>query len=71
DPDLSEALLKIAEVPDSRQALLLLAEILRTPGLADRLSEVLKPTATTEPIGTPQLSATQSSGQPPPPLLQA
>src|SRR5215469_16267107 len=50
DPELSEALLKIAEVPDSRQALLLLAEILRTPGLAERLSEVLKPSATPESI---------------------
>jgi transcriptional regulator with XRE-family HTH domain len=43
DPELSEALLTIAEVPDSRQALLLLAEILRAPGLGDRLSEVLRP----------------------------
>jgi hypothetical protein len=49
----------------------LLAEILRTPGLADRLSEVLKPSTTTEAIATPQLSATQSSGQPPPSHLQA
>ena len=43
DPELSEALLTIAEVPDSRQALLLLSEILRAPGLAERLSEVLRP----------------------------
>jgi transcriptional regulator with XRE-family HTH domain len=43
DPELSEALLTVAEVPDSRQALLLLAEILRAPGLAERLSEVLRP----------------------------
>jgi hypothetical protein len=43
DPDLSDALLTIADVPDSRQALLLLAEILRAPGLAERLSEVLRP----------------------------
>jgi len=43
DPALSDALLTIAEVPDSRQALLLLAEILRAPGLAERLSEVLRP----------------------------
>jgi transcriptional regulator with XRE-family HTH domain len=70
DPELSEALLKIAEVPDSRQSLLLLAEILRTPGLAERLSEVLKPSATSEPVATPQISATQSSGQPPPTHLQ-
>ena len=43
DPDLSAALSPIAEVHDSRHALLLLAEILRTPGLADRLGEVLRP----------------------------
>jgi transcriptional regulator with XRE-family HTH domain len=43
DSELSSALLKIAEEPDSRAALLLLAEILRTPGLAERLSEVLRP----------------------------
>jgi transcriptional regulator with XRE-family HTH domain len=54
DPALSEALLTIAEVQDSRQALLLLAEILRTPGLGDRLGEVLRP---------PRV---QGSGHPPP-----
>jgi transcriptional regulator with XRE-family HTH domain len=43
DPELSEAILKIAEAPDSRQGLLLLAEILRAPGLAERLGEVLRP----------------------------
>ncbi len=45
DPALSKALLTIAEVEDSRHALLLLGEILRTPGLAERLSEVLQPGA--------------------------
>jgi hypothetical protein len=44
DPQLESALVAIAEVPDSRRALLLLGEILRTPGLAERLSEVLQPT---------------------------
>jgi transcriptional regulator with XRE-family HTH domain len=43
DRQLERALLSIAEVPDSRAALLLLGEILHTPGLADRLSEVLHP----------------------------
>ena len=42
DPELSEALLSIAEVNDSRRALLLLGEILRAPGLAERLGEVLR-----------------------------
>jgi transcriptional regulator with XRE-family HTH domain len=45
DPELEKALLAVAEVPDSRGALLLLAEILRTPGLAERLTEVLQPSA--------------------------
>src|SRR3984893_1472697 len=54
DTDLSGALLAIAEHPDSRQALLLLAEILRAPGLAERLGEVLRP------------NAHQGSGHPPP-----
>jgi transcriptional regulator with XRE-family HTH domain len=43
DPELQSALLAIAESPDSRRPLLLLAEILRNPGLAERLSEVLSP----------------------------
>ncbi len=60
DPALSEALLTIAEVDDSRHALLLLGEILRTPGLADRLGEVLRPEADAD------KSAKQGRGHPPP-----
>ena len=54
DPDLSQALLAIAEHADSRQALLLLVEILRAPGLAERLGEVL------------HSGKQQGSGHPPP-----
>jgi len=43
DAELRRSLLAVAEYEDSRRALLLLAEILRTPSLADRLSEVLRP----------------------------
>jgi transcriptional regulator with XRE-family HTH domain len=43
DPELSQALRAIAQDNDSRAALMLLGEILRTPGLAERLSEVLNP----------------------------
>ena len=43
DPELQRALVTIAESVDSRRPLLLLGEILRTPGLAERLSEVLRP----------------------------
>jgi transcriptional regulator with XRE-family HTH domain len=60
DPELSEALLTIAEVEDSRRALLLLGEILRTPGLADRLGEVLRPEAGADKGGR------QGRGHPPP-----
>jgi transcriptional regulator with XRE-family HTH domain len=59
DPELQGALLAIAEFEDSRQAILLLAEILRAPGLAERLSEVLRP-------GDPLRSGGQASGHPPP-----
>jgi transcriptional regulator with XRE-family HTH domain len=59
DPPLSEALLTIAEVEDSRQALLLLGEILRTPGLAARLSEVLQPNSSSS-------VEEHASGHPPP-----
>ncbi|MGB8325845.1 MAG: helix-turn-helix domain-containing protein [Candidatus Acidiferrum sp.] len=48
DAELGQALRTIAEVPDSRGALLLVGEILRTPGLAERLSEVLRPQLTVE-----------------------
>jgi transcriptional regulator with XRE-family HTH domain len=43
DSELQTALLTIAEVPESREALLLLGEILRTPGLQERLGEVMRP----------------------------
>src|SRR5712692_4201526 len=43
DPALQRALLVSAEHEESRRAILLLAEILRTPDLADRLGEVLRP----------------------------
>jgi transcriptional regulator with XRE-family HTH domain len=43
DEQLSAALLAIAGVADSRRALLLLSEILRAPGLMERLEPVLHP----------------------------
>lgn len=54
DPELANALCAVAQINDSRGAILLLGEILRTPGLAERLSEVLQPT----PL--------EGSGHPPP-----
>jgi len=63
DPELQRALLAIAEVEDSRRAVLLLAEILRTPGLADRLVEVLS-------SGPQRSGGPGASGLPPPAPLQ-
>jgi transcriptional regulator with XRE-family HTH domain len=45
DPAVSQALVHLARHPDSRQCLVLLDAILETPGLADRLFEVLTPAA--------------------------
>src|SRR5213594_2911490 len=63
DPELQRALLAIAEVQDSRKAVLLLAEILRSPGLAERLDEVLSP-------GEQTSGGQEGSGHPPPASLQ-
>src|SRR5579871_6668520 len=43
DLDVSQALLHLAKHPDSRRCLVLMDAILETPGLADRLFEVLSP----------------------------
>ena len=43
DPEVSEVLIKLARDKDTRRRLLLLGEILNTPGLADRLFEALRP----------------------------
>jgi transcriptional regulator with XRE-family HTH domain len=59
DPLLQRALLSIAEHEDSRQAILLLGEILRTPDLAERLGEVLRP-------GHQPNGGHRGSGLPPP-----
>ncbi len=45
DPELQQALLTLAKHENSRQALILLESILNTPGLSDRLQEVLQPAA--------------------------
>jgi transcriptional regulator with XRE-family HTH domain len=58
DRELRNALLEIAEYEDSRKAVLLLAEILRTPGLADRLGEVLRPEPQEASVHPPPTSST-------------
>jgi transcriptional regulator with XRE-family HTH domain len=42
DPEVSQALLTVARHEDSRKCVLLLEAILETPGLADRLFQVLR-----------------------------
>lgn len=59
DPSLQRALQVIAEHEDSRRAILLLAEILRTPDLAERLGEVLHP-------GNHHSTGQPGNGHPPP-----
>ena len=49
DPDLSRALLTVANHADSRRCLLLMEAVLKTPALVDRLFEVLKPADTAKP----------------------
>jgi transcriptional regulator with XRE-family HTH domain len=45
DPEVSQALLHVARHAESRKCLVLLDSILETPGLAERLFEVLHPVA--------------------------
>jgi transcriptional regulator with XRE-family HTH domain len=45
DPELKKALLALAKHPESRQCLLLMESLIETPGLVDRLVEVLRPAA--------------------------
>ncbi len=43
DPEVSQALLKLAQHDHTRKCLILMREILETPDLADRLLQVLRP----------------------------
>jgi hypothetical protein len=52
DPAISEALLALARHEDSRRCLILFREILETPGLAERLLEVLKPGTHDSPVSS-------------------
>jgi transcriptional regulator with XRE-family HTH domain len=45
DPELHHALLAVARHSDSRMCIVLLGTVLENPGLAERLIEVLKPSA--------------------------
>jgi transcriptional regulator with XRE-family HTH domain len=52
DPELCQALLTLAQNKDSRRCLLLLEAVLKTPSLADRLLEVLRPETAKSPSPT-------------------
>ena len=54
DPEVSEALLRVARHEDTRKCLILLGAVLEAPQLVERLSEVLKPNLAAEPRGKPQ-----------------
>lgn len=60
DPEICHALLELAKHEDSRRCLVLLAAILETPGLAERLLAVLKPDA----VAKDQPPTTNGSSQP-------
>jgi transcriptional regulator with XRE-family HTH domain len=62
DPELQRALLTLAKQDNSRQALILIESILNTPGLSDRLQEVLQSSISipsTKSSGSHQTSGTQ------------
>ena len=63
DPDLSQALLTVANHADSRRCLLLMEAVLKTPALVDRLFEVLKPAAAAKPT-PPRKKLAQSNARP-------
>ena len=60
-PEVSHALLTLARHHDSRKCLVLLRAILETPGLADRLLQVLRPTADGEPAALTPAKRRRSS----------
>lgn len=62
DAELRRTLLDVARHEDSRKVLLLLGEIVRTPGLADRLGEVLHPESAGNNGGNDQRQETSSVG---------
>ena len=67
DPELCQALLTLAQNKDSRRCLLLLEEVLKTPSLADRLLEVLRPEIVKAQSSTPaSLARPKSPAQPKP-----
>ena len=61
DPDLSQALLTVANHADSRRCLLLMEAVLKTPALVDRLFEVLKPAGAAKPAQTRKKLARSNS----------
>src|SRR5579875_2084653 len=53
DPELRHALLTLSRHNDSRRCLLLLQAVIDTPGLVDRLFDVLRGSARSQPVSPP------------------
>jgi transcriptional regulator with XRE-family HTH domain len=62
DPELGQALITLAENKDSRRCLLLLEAILKTPSLAERLLQVLRPEAAAAQIAEPTITNRNPDG---------
>ena len=62
DPELGQALLTLAENTDSRRCLLLLEAILKTPSLAERLLQVLRPEVASAQITEPTITNHNPAG---------
>lgn len=54
DPEVSEALVKLAKHPDTRRVLSLLSSILDSPELVERLLDVLRPELPLTPVPSPR-----------------
>ena len=64
DPELCRALLALARHDDSRRCLLLLASVLETPQLVDRLFEALRPSAPGESSASQPEAQRQAGSKP-------
>jgi transcriptional regulator with XRE-family HTH domain len=62
DPQLRQALLALARNKDTRNCLLLLEAVMETPGLVERLLEVLRPAHATKKSGERRGAAERSEG---------
>lgn len=62
DPEVSDALVKLAMLPDTRRMMALTAAIIDTPGLAERLLQVLRPEMTKQSLAKPVIHVKKGGG---------